>query len=396
MRKIAVVAVIAIVGGWAFQLRAAETTGVSVYGFLVPSWSLGSEGVESFSQPNLSAPTAAANPMVGVKPTESRSSFQVAQSRFGFLIKPTNEATGRMEFDFIDFTKSTPTTAALPRVRRAVIEYEANPGLTIRLGQDWDLVSPLAPHSYNYVGHYFETGDIGFMRIQAQALLKTGQWEHAIALGMPGNNNSAADGILEMGLVPTIALRETFQGAAKSQYGASVLIATPKRDLTTDARLFAGALTGFASVPVGDTLEFHSEVYVGQNTNNLGMLGLAFGNAAAQETREAGAYVTAKKTFGNSAVFAGVGGAWILDPATMLASYTTSTGGVSSLAGTGPGIESNFTARIGYENKLTSNLLFFGELSTFFTRHHLLPADLGSVNPSRTAFVAQTGLQLSF
>ncbi len=140
------------------------------YGFLLPTLSVASQGVESFSQPNQSAFTAAANPALLGNHTAARSSFQIAQSRMGFVVRPETKTNGRLEFDFIDFTKATPTTAALPRVRRALIEHSLSDSLTLRMGQDWDLVSPLAPHTYNYVGHYFQSGDIAFMRIQAQLI----------------------------------------------------------------------------------------------------------------------------------------------------------------------------------------------------------------------------------
>ena len=81
------------------------------YGFLIPTLSVATEGVESFSQPNQSAFTAAANPALLANRTAARSSFQVAQSRIGFVVRPEAKTNGRLEFDFIDFTKDGESNA---------------------------------------------------------------------------------------------------------------------------------------------------------------------------------------------------------------------------------------------------------------------------------------------
>ncbi len=367
----------------------------SLYGFVLPTWIASSGGAESFSQPNLSAYTAAGNPAVGTVIHESRSSFQVAQSRFGFLVNPDANSQARLEFDFIDFTKSSPTTAALPRVRRALIDWKASPNLLVRFGQDWDLASPLAPHSYNYVGHYFESGDIGFMRIQAQALYTSGNHEHALALGLPGNNNLASDSTLELGKVPTLAIRETIKSDGLT-FGGSMLVTAIRRDKVTETLLLAGAITAFAEFHPSSSLEIRTEAYVGQNTNNLGMLGLAFGNADAQAVKEAGGYVTARYSVDQElAFFGGIGGSWVLNPMSMLSSYSYPTPTTAALAGTGPGLERNLTARVGAEYKLTSSIVSFVELAGLATRHHLLPADVARLDPDRSIFLGQLGMQIN-
>ncbi len=103
------------------------------------------------------------------------------------------------------------------------------------------VVSPLAPHTYNYVGHYFQSGDIAFMRIQAQLIARSGDWEHGFALGLPSNNNAASDGLLELGILPTFAVREALKVGAKTKVQLSVLGTELRRTVGGSSRMFAGA-----------------------------------------------------------------------------------------------------------------------------------------------------------
>jgi len=366
---------------------------LTIYGFLLPTYTLSDAGVESFSQQNAGAYTAAGNPVQAGSPSQARSTFQVAQSRFGFLIEPEPSIKGRLEFDFIDFSKSSPTTAALPRLRRAVVDIIASDSLRFRFGQDWDLISPLGPHGFNLVGHYFQSGDIGFMRIQAQALLTAGNWEHAIALGLPGNNNSATDANLELTVLPTISFRETYRESKLAEWGFSGIAASLRSSLSTADRIFAGAVTLFGLWKPVEGLELRSEMYFGQNTSNLGALGLGFANHSAPAIQEVGAYVTGRYSLSTSlAVFTGAGGSWVLNPEDMLSSYT-STG---SLSNTGPGLERNWTTRLGLEWAPFPSLVAFTELAGLFSRHHLLPRDQAEHTNDREAWIAQSGVMLSF
>jgi hypothetical protein len=134
--------------------------------------------------------------------------------------------------------------------------------------------------------------------------------------------------------------------------------------------------------------EFRSEAYVGQNTVNLGMLGLSFcrvGNVPA----EAGAYVSGRNQMGNWGAFGSLGVAGILNPSVMLPSYSG-----AALSSTGPGIESNWTAHLGLDHKLAENSVLFAELSYWNTRHHLAAAD-AATDPQRGAVVLQLGSQVS-
>ena len=64
------------------------------YGFLLPAISVSSGAVESFSQPNLSAYTAAANPVLAAVPGQARSAFHLGQSRVGVVVRPAPSTSG--------------------------------------------------------------------------------------------------------------------------------------------------------------------------------------------------------------------------------------------------------------------------------------------------------------
>ncbi len=367
------------------------------YGFLIPNTVLTSSGVESFSQPNSSAYTAALNPVFSKTSRDSTFSWQVAQSRAGIKLNESNSgAEGMLEFDFIDFTKASPTTAANPRVRRAFVKWQSANGWSYQLGQDWDLISNTVPFTYNFVGHYFETGDIGFMRMQFMGLKKFGDWESGWALGMPTQNSTSGSSGVELGAWPTISFRQTYLGQQDSKFGASVLMASVRPSTADSFRIFAGSFSLFGEGKIGET-KWISKAYVGQNTSNLGMLGLAYGDRQHSQTREAGMYFSFQHPLSDQTrIFGGVGGSFILNPQQMASSYKFDADLKKNvLNSTGPGIERNLTARIGLDHDIIQGLVGFTELAYLNTRHHLLAAD-SSMNPIRSSWVLNTGVKLSF
>jgi hypothetical protein len=367
------------------------------YGFLLPTLTYSSNEVESFSQPNASAFTAAGNPALTTGLDQSRATFQVAQSRFGFLVGDQSPVRGRLELDIIDFTKASPTTASVPRIRRAVIDYRMNDTDTLSMGQDWDILSPLAPHSYNLVGHYFESGDLAFMRQQLVWLRKTSQFEVATAIGLQTQNAGASDGNVELSKFPTFAFRTAFFPGPKQQVGVSAIASQILVDRVTDQKRPAYGATAFLELFFADeAVNFRTEVYAGRNLFNLGTLSLCYGNTMA-DCGEAGGWLTTRvKVSGSVAMFGGVGFAKVIDPSSMLSSYSVSSAGVYSIAGTGPGIEQNGTARFGFEHKPEKDLTLFIEGSYLKTSHHLLAADLTKFDPIRSALVTQAGMLFAF
>lgn len=364
------------------------------YGFILPSVVVADHGVESLGRPNSVAYTAAGNPVLAAHPDNVNQSFQVAQSRLGVKAQSSENVFGLLEFDFVDFNKSTPTVAALTRLRRAVVNFKSD-DWTFNFGQDWDLFSPLAPYSYNYVGHYFGSGDLGFMRVQMQAMYKSGDWEHAFAIGFPTNNNTFQQNLPEYSVMPTISWRETLT-LGDSSLGFSSIY-TRLNDKTNDVKLDPWAVNLFFKHKGAD-YEFNSEAYLGQNLDNISLLGLSY-SSSLKSVPEAGGFVSFRQKWNDrNGYFLGLGYAKVLSEDNLQASYSYSAGkpvlNMVSSTSTGYGIIQNATARAGYEYYFSDKLSLFVETAFLYTQHKLDVADQGNVSAFVHAQVFELGAKL--
>ncbi|NBU21179.1 hypothetical protein EBS43_07190 [bacterium] len=369
---------------------------IRLYGFLLPSFIFGTREVESFSRANSVAYTAAANPVLATHPQHETLAIQLEQTRFGFAIGEGNKTSALIEFDFVDTSKSQAWVNSYPRLRRALVDFEWDESNHVQFGQDWDLFSPLAPHTYNLVGHYFETGDVGFMRQQLAWINKSiPHLELAGALGMQTSNTTLQFSNKELSLTPTISLRATMIDGA-NQFGLSVLASSLLTDIDAKSRLFAGGVNAFIEHQFGD-FTLRSECYLGKNLYNLGTQALSFGEKG-HDVAEWGAWATGLFHISSSlGVFGGAGISKIINPGQMLASYTRDqTTRVTSLGSYGPGIEQNYTLRMGTEYALTTQLKTYIEAAYLNTLHHLHGDDKSQFNPRREALVTQTGLMYTF
>ena len=371
---------------------------VQGYGFIIPTIVGASAGVDSFSQNNASAFTSAAHPLLATSPDQGALTFQVAQSRFGIVVGASPKVRGRLELDFIDFTKSSPMMTAVPRLRRATVEYTLNETDLLTLGQEYDLFSYLVPHTYNFVGHYYQAGDSGFMRQQLIWLRNTGSTEYGAALGLQTSNATPSMNNLELSLRPTLALRWASLGA-QSKWGISSIATQILVDRVANQYRSAWGLNAFAELKTSDSaFNLRAEAYGGRNLANLSMLSLSFGNSVA-DVSEVGGWLTGRWGISSqTGVFGGVGYAQVLNPQQMLASYSVTSNGSSNsyqLSGTGPGIERNGTLRLGMDYKPEPNLTWFLEYAYLTTYFHLLGGD-SIVEPIRFASVGQAGMMYSF
>ena len=378
---------------------------IRVYGTLRPAVTVSSSAVESFSNPNAAAVTAAANPVLANLPDDARLSFQAAQTRFGIWVNEKGPVRGHLEFDFIDFTKASPTVQSLLRLRIASVEYNPVEPLTLALGQDWDLDAPLNPFGVNLVGAYFQSGNHGFMRQQFKIIDKVGDHlELGLAIGMQGSNATAKDAAIELARVPTFALRVT---ALLGKYGKIGLsgIATQMRYSPgpNQRRAFAGGGTLFADLTAYETLGIRLEAYAGQNLANIGSLAIGNGNLA-EDITEAGGFISARQTFlEKHGVYATFGQARAFDGDKVVPSYAypanagdTPAFSTATLAGTGPGIRWNRSARIGYEFKPIKGLTLALEGFWYRTRHSLLMIDRARVSDTAEAFGVDTAALYTF
>lgn len=359
------------------------------YGFLKASVITSDAAIESNSFQNMVAPSAAGNPEVSQHPNWASSSFQMAQTRFGMKTEGDSFFNGLLEFDILDFSKSTPTVAAIPRIRRAFVTAKQD-DWTYIIGQDWDIVSPLAPTTFNLVGHYFQSGDIGFMRLQVQALKKDQKFEHAIALGFPNNNNLSTANNYEYGLYPTLALRETFTSAAL-KVGVSGMIGSLKLPAPSAQKSIQPyVLTLFAHQETNG-YEINTEAYYGRSLANLNLQGLSY-STTSNQLEELGGYITLKKQLNpKNDIFGGFGFSKVLTNRSLPLPWDT-----VKLAptGQGPGLKENSTYRIGYFYKPTKLVQLFVEIGRFVSIRQLSVAS--NLDSRRTANYAEVGLKTDF
>jgi opacity protein-like surface antigen len=378
------------------------------YAWIKPTVILSAKPIESFSQPNASAGTAAANPVLSARapgdaPLEDASlTFQAAQSRLGFWFNEKAPIRGQFELDFIDFTKSSPTVGALPRLRIAKVEWAFNDSTVLMAGQDWDLFAPVNPFTLDIVAVAFQAGNTGFMRQQAKLIWHNQSLEVGGAIGLAGINNAFRAVLPEYNPLPTIAARAAVLFGAAGRIGVSA-IATNWRfaaGAAAERTALAGAADIYGDLTPFERFNLRFEAYFGQNLGNLGSLSLGTGNAV-DNIKEVGGFLSAKYGFTDShALYALAGMAKVLNDEDVVPSYTYGTVAMGTIpaestatvAGTGAGMTSNFTARLGYEYRYDKTIAFMAEGFAFQSKHVLNTDFDADIDGDRTAFGGELGL----
>jgi hypothetical protein len=377
---------------------------VRPYATLKPAFIPAATAVESFGQPNASAITAAANPVLAVRPDSPRLTFQVAQSRFGLSLYEKGIVRGVLEIDFIDFSKASPTVASLPRLRIARIEFAPSDRFSLIAGQDLDLHAPVNAHGSNMVGARFLSGNLGFIRQQVKALGRVGDFELAAAVGMEGANATAKDSAFELSGVPTFAARASWL-VAKGRIGVSALGTSLLLGMSSpgERRTFAGGVSAFADVTLGRTT-LRAEVSVGQNMANIGLISLGYGGA--NDVAEWGGFVSARHGFSDlHFVYATAGLMRVINRDAVRPSYayaampadgSAPSSSSAALAGTGPGLMHNAGATLGYELRINRNLGFMLEGFFLQSEHALMDFDAARFDRTRRAIGGELSAVVTF
>ncbi len=383
---------------------AAEPPIIRPYVVLKPSFIFATAALESFGQPNASAPTAAGNQALAAPGLEDEpfTTFQAAQSRLGFWFDEKGPVRAHFEFDFIDFAKSSPTTQALVRLRIAAVEWKLSDSLLLAAGQDWDLYGPINPHSYNIVSVAYQAGNTAFMRHQMKLIHTSESMEVGVALGMAGINPGARLAVPEFNQMPSLAARAALLFGAAGRVGISALASrwrfAPGAD--TERYAFAGAAGIYGDVTPAAGLNIRFEAYGGRNLNNTGALSLGTGNNT-NDLDEAGGVASFKYSLTDAHALQGlVGMAQVLNDEDVAPAYTygtvaegmTPAAGSATIAGTGPGMAWNRTARLGYEYRYSKSTAFVLEGFMFQSKHVLDPVDADRFDDERTALGAELGL----
>ena len=372
---------------------------IAVYGIIKPEIIV-AKGAETFGRAILVAPTAASNPIADPNYEHAALSFQIQQTRFGIKIGEGGPLSGRLEIDFVDstFSLSSPIQAARPRLRLAYATYKPGPQHTIMVGQNWDIFSPVNPLTMNMVGASFQAGNSAFLRPQVAYTYGTGQGiEIAGAIGLRAQNTGTTLANLEYGLVPSFAVQAGYR-MGKTWFGISGIISAEQTQLEPN-RVYASTFAGnlFANWVATDWLTLLGEMYIGKNTNALGLLTLGSGATVT----DAGGHVSANIKFAQMHslwVLAGVAG--VLNPGALPIGYTpaTTVDPITPAARLGiGGITSNVNLRATYVLTPMEGLQFYVEPFIFLTRHKLNAADdpTGEL-ASRVAPGAQIGSKYTF
>ena len=353
-----------------------------VYGFLRASSIYSSEALASYNNINLSAPTHAATRTASTD-KNGRLSFQTQQSRIGFNLKKGDQLSAKLEFDFIDFAKSSPTTQMNPRVRIAAVTY-AWENQKVVIGQDWDLFSPVTSFTFDYVGLYFMAGNTGFMRQQLQYLNTQGNWEFGTAIGMAGNNPGSIETDLELGKSPSYSARASY-ALENGRVGASVIYSSLKYSANKSTHDAYGYNLFFEKIMSETSIK--SEAYYGQNLANLGTLSIGKGTMN-NNVKEYGATLTVShKVTPKHVPFGGLGIARV-DNKNSISHYTP----YSTTAAVFPGVKNNFLMRAGWEYKVTDDFSWISELSRYETTTKLAANNY----QTNIATSVETGIQLRF
>ncbi|MES2525580.1 MAG: hypothetical protein V4598_00780 [Bdellovibrionota bacterium] len=333
----------------------------SFYGFIKASSMYSSEALATYNNINLSAPTHAPA-QTRAQEKVSRMSFQTQQSRAGVTMKKGEDLLARLEFDFIDFAKSSPTTQMVPRVRIASITYKQGNTKYI-IGQDWDLFSPVTSFTFDFVGLYFLAGNSGFQRQQAQVIHTAGNWEWGAALGMAGNNPGTIDNDLETGKGPSYSGRVSY-ALNNGRIGLSGIYSQLKYTSNLTRHEAYGLNFFFEKTWGGTTVK--SEAYYGKNLANLGALTIGKGTDSIDAREFGGTFTLQHKLSEKNIIFGGAGVAKA-DNKTEYAPFAIN----ATNTITAPGIQRNFVSRVGFERKISEDFSWVSEVSRYETNSKL-------------------------
>ncbi|MBL8756354.1 MAG: hypothetical protein JNK15_23875 [Planctomycetes bacterium] len=246
------------------------------------------------------------------KRNDDQLSFDPRLTRFGVELTPvkTGESTvtGKLEIDFANFPTGPAESRATPRIRLAYLDVaEGQYGL--RVGQDWDLISPLMP-AVNGEMLMWNAGNLGDRRAQIQGRYGSapkfdkGEWELKVALGHTGAvNNEDLDSTagerdgFDSG-VPHLQFRlatKPFEPVEKkvAEIGVWGLFGRTETDTAFNGEKRFDTWVGGVDivVPVAASLTLRSELWTGENLGDVrGGIGQTINTATGEEIASSGGW----------------------------------------------------------------------------------------------------------
>lgn len=203
--------------------------------------------------------------------------------------------------DLVDYSKSTPTTLN-PRLRIASVNYKASDSFKIKAGKDWVLFDGINPHTYNFVGNNYRSGNTGFIADEIAATYSFSGMDLALGVSQHGRNDSTIKGsnvnsnppVRTNGSTeapsefstPAVTLRYDYN-FENSKLGVAYIIGKSKwssvNSTLKDKDTNAGKV--FGDLKFAD-LNIRFEYYIGKNVNDLALLGLGNSVASDVETKD--------------------------------------------------------------------------------------------------------------
>jgi hypothetical protein len=228
-------------------------------------------------------------------------------TRFGFDLMPVKTGdttvTAKLEIDFANFPTGVAESRPTPRMRLGYLDI-AQGDLGLRVGQDWDVISPLYP-SVNAETLMWNAGNTGDRRPQIQGRTKLGdKADLKAALGLTGAINNEdldvpageRDGF-DSGM-PHLQVRlgtKPFEIVEKSpaEIGAWGAYGQTQTDTAFGGKTrFATWIAGIdLSVPLSSQLTLRGEFWTGANLGDFrGGIGQTINTATGKEIGSSGGW----------------------------------------------------------------------------------------------------------
>jgi len=229
-------------------------------------------------------------------------------TRFGFDVTPSKvgdtQVSGKLEIDFANFPAGVADSRATPRIRLAWIDVMGDE-FGFRVGQDWDVISPLYP-AVNSETLMWNAGNTGDRRpqIQGRYTPKESAFDVKAALGLTGavsnedldTPTGQRDGY-DSGM-PNVQVRvgvksDLLVEKHPAEFGLWGAVGETETDNAFGGKHRFGIwIAGLdASVPLSSELTFRGEAWTGQNLGDFrGAIGQSINTTTGEEIGATGGW----------------------------------------------------------------------------------------------------------
>jgi hypothetical protein len=246
------------------------------------------------------------------KPNDDQFFLDPRLTRLGVDVLPGEvggtKVSGKLEIDFANFPSGTTESRATPRIRLAYVDV-GNDGLTLRAGQDWDVISPLFPTVHGEL-LMWNAGNLGDRRAQIQGRYapKESCFDLRASLGLTGaikgeNLDPTVSGVssevdgFDSGMphlqVRAGCKRDLLVENKPAELGLWGAIGQAETDTAFGGRTRFDVWTvgGDVSLPLCPSLTLRGEAWVGENLGDFrGGIGQTINTARGEEIGSVGGW----------------------------------------------------------------------------------------------------------